>query len=116
MSSICPLYKKGIKERNTNTNTQIQQLIIENNNQDIINMQRTTTAKYAQMIKTLLFNLIVDEYDGEVLEEAKAQRTCVECYKKECLLIAFPDKLTDGETLTNKECNENQDVFEEETL
>ena len=95
---------------------QIQQLIIENNNQDIINMLRNTTAKYAQMIKNLLFNLIVDEYDGEVLEKAKAQRRCVKCYKKECLLIAFPDKLTDEETLTNEECNKNQDVFEEETL
>ena len=26
-------------------------------------------------------NLIVDEYDGEVLDEAKTQRTCFECYK-----------------------------------
>ena len=67
-------------------------------------MRRNTTAKYAQMIKkNLLVNFIVDEYDGEVLNETKAQRTYVKCYKKECLLIAFLDKLTDEETLTNEE-------------
>ena len=37
-------------------------------------MPRNTTAKYAQMIKNLLFNLIVDEYDGEDLDKTKASK------------------------------------------
>ena len=101
MSFICSLCKRKSKKEIPVQTPQLQQLIIENNHQDIINTRRNTTAKYAQMIENLPLNLIVDEYDGEVLNETEAQRACVKCYKKECLLIAFPDKLTDGETLTN---------------
>ena len=101
MSFICPLCKRKSKKEIPVQTPQIQELMIENNHKDIINKRRNTTTKYAQMIENLPFNLIVDEYDGEVLNEIEAQRACVKCYKKECLLISFPDKLADGETLTN---------------
>ena len=70
----------------------------------------------AQIPQSANVNLIINEYDGEVLEKAEAQRTRAKCYKKEYPSITFPDKLTDEETLTNEEWEENQDVFEEETL
>ena len=35
--------------------------------------------KYIHYTKKI--NLIVDEYDGEVLDEAKTQRTYFKCYK-----------------------------------
>ena len=101
MSFICPLCKRKSKKEIPVQTPQIQELMIENNHKDIINKRRNTTTKYAQMIENLPFNLIVDKYDGEVLNEIEAQRACVKCYKKECLLISFPDKLADGETLTN---------------
>ena len=69
------------------------------------------------MIKNLLlFNLIIDEYDGEVLKETEAQRAYVECYKKKCLLIAFQQKLLTKKHFQMTKCGESQVVFEEETL
>ena len=69
------------------------------------------------MIKNLLlFNLIIDEYDGEVLKETEAQRAYVECYKKKCPLIAFQKKLLTKKHFQMAKCGESQVVFEEETL
>ena len=80
-----------------------QELIIENNHKNIINMLRSTTAKYAQMIKNLPINFIIDEYDGEVLEESNAQRTCVKCYKKEYPSIFEKQVIFEEETLAHTE-------------
>ena len=69
------------------------------------------------MIKNLLlFNLIIDEYDGEVLKETEAQRAYVECYKKKSPLIAFQKNLLTKKIFQMLNAVKARLFFEEETL